>query len=75
MSGVRKSTILVELRRRGLLVVDTDDDGWELSDGTWDGSCMDRLLARIPDIAVSGTVENQVSFTTVSSTSSWSVRR
>jgi len=48
MSGVRKSTILDELRRRGLLVVDNDYDGWELSDGTWDGSRMDRLLARNP---------------------------
>lgn len=62
MSGVRKSTILDELRRRGLLVVDTDYDGWELPDGTWDGSRMDRLLARHPDIVVSGTVENQVRF-------------
>lgn len=62
MSGAGKSTILDELRRRGLLAVDTDYDGWEMPDGTWDESRMDRLLARHQDIVVSGTVENQVSF-------------
>ena len=62
MSGVGKSTILNELRRRGLLAVDTDYDGWEVSDGTWDESRMDRLLARHQDVVVSGTVENQVHF-------------
>ena len=62
MSGAGKSTILDELHRRGLLAVDTDYDGWELSDGTWDESRMDRLLARHQDVVVSGTVENQVCF-------------
>jgi dephospho-CoA kinase len=62
MSGVGKSTILDELRRRGFLTVDTDYDGWEMPDGTRDESRMDRLLARHQDIVVSGTVENQVHF-------------
>jgi shikimate kinase len=62
MSGAGKSTILEELRRRGLLAVDTDDPGWELPDGTWDESRMGRLLARHQDVVVSGTVENQVHF-------------
>ena len=62
MSGAGKSTILDELRRRSILTVDTDHDGWALSDGTWDESRMDRLLARHHDIVVSGTVENQVHF-------------
>ena len=62
MSGVGKSTILGELRRRGLLAVDTDYDGWQLPDGTWDEPRMDRLLARHRDVVVSGTVENQVTF-------------
>jgi dephospho-CoA kinase len=62
MSGVGKSTILDELRRRGFLTVDTDYDGWETPDGTWDESRMSRLLAQHQDIVVSGTVENQVQF-------------
>ena len=62
MSGAGKSTILDELRRRGLLAVDTDYDGWEVSDGNWDESRMDRLLSRHQDVVVSGTVENQVHF-------------
>jgi shikimate kinase len=62
MSGAGKSTILDELRRRGLLAVDTDYGGWELPDGTWDESRMDRLLARHRYVVVSGTVENQVRF-------------
>ena len=62
MSGAGKSTILDELRRRGLLAVDTDYDGWEVSDGTWDESRMDRLLSRHQDVVVSSTVENQVHF-------------
>jgi shikimate kinase len=62
MSGAGKSTILDELRRRGFLAVDTDYEGWVMPDGTWDGSRMDRLLARHRDVVVSGTVENQVRF-------------
>jgi shikimate kinase len=62
MSGAGKSTILGELRGRGLLTVDTDYDGWEMPDGTWDEPRMARLLARRHDVVVSGTVQNQVHF-------------
>jgi shikimate kinase len=62
MSGAGKSTVLDELRRRGLHVVDTDYDGWELPDRTWDETRMERLLAGNQDVIVSGTVENQVRF-------------
>ncbi|MEV0291874.1 AAA family ATPase [Kribbella sp. NPDC050820] len=62
MSGVGKTTILDELGRRGHLTVDTDYDGWELPDGTWDERRMDRLLAQHADVIVSGTVENQGRF-------------
>ena len=62
MSGAGKSTILDELRRRGLLTVDTDDPGWAMPDGTWDESRMGRLLAQHENVVVSGTVENQVRF-------------
>ena len=59
MSGAGKTTVLDELRRRGHMTVDTDDDGWELPDGTWDEQRMQRLLVSNPDVIVSGTVENQ----------------
>jgi shikimate kinase len=62
MSGVGKTTLLDELRRRGHLTVDTDYDGWELPDRSWDEPRMNRLLARHPDVIVSGTVENQGHF-------------
>ncbi len=62
MSGVGETTILDELRRWGHLTVDTDYDGWELPDGTWDECRMDRLLARHADVLVSGTVENPGAF-------------
>jgi shikimate kinase len=62
MSGAGKSTILDELHRRGVLTVDTDYDGWETPEGTWDESRMDGLLAQHQDIVVSGTVENQGQF-------------
>jgi broad-specificity NMP kinase len=62
MSGVGKTTVLDELRRRGHRTVDTDYDGWTLAGGTWDERRMDRLLARHPDVIVSGTVENQGRF-------------
>lgn len=39
--------------------MDTDYDGWELADGTWDEQRMHALLSRHPDVLVSGTVENQ----------------
>ena len=41
------------------MTVDTDYDGWELPDGTWDEQRMQRLLVSNPDVIVSGTVENQ----------------
>jgi cytidylate kinase len=62
MSGAGKSTVLDELRRRGLHAVDTDYEGWEQPDGDWDLPRMDRLLAGHQDVIVSGTVENQVRF-------------
>ena len=62
MSGVGKTTVLDELRRRGRLTVDTDYDGWVLADGTWDERRMSELLAGQPDVIVSGTVENQGRF-------------
>jgi dephospho-CoA kinase len=62
MSGVGKSTVLDELRRRGHLTVDTDYDGWELPDRTWDEARMNQLLAQHRDMVVSGTVENQGRF-------------
>jgi len=61
MSGVGKTSVLDELRRRGHFAVDTDYDGWQV-DGTWDESRMDLLLARHSDVIVSGTVENQGRF-------------
>lgn len=62
MSGAGKTTLLDELRRRGCLAVDTDYDGWESPDGTWDEHRMDRLLAGSSALVVSGTVHNQVGF-------------
>lgn len=62
MSGAGKTTLLDELRRRGHHTVDTDYDGWELPDGSWDESRMTRLLAEHDTVAVSGTAENQGRF-------------
>ena len=62
MSGVGKTTVLAELRRRGHLTIDTDYGGWHRPDGTWDEPRMDRLLAEHSDLIVSGTVENQGRF-------------
>ena len=62
MSGAGKTTLLDELRHRGVFTVDTDYDGWELSDATWDRPRMDQLLAEYQDVVISGTVENQVEF-------------
>ena len=59
MSGADKSTLLVELARRGHKIVDTDYDGWESPHGFWDESRMTALLEAEPDVFVSGTVENQ----------------
>ena len=62
MSGTGKTTVLDELRCRGHLTVDTDYDGWELPDGTWDEDRMAALLAAEPHVVVSGTVSNQGRF-------------
>lgn len=62
MSGAGKTTLLDELARRGHRVVDTDDDGWVLPDGTWDEPRMTALLASDDTVVVSGTVENQGRF-------------
>ncbi len=62
MSGAGKTTVLDELRRRGHMTVDTDYDGWELYDGTWDERRMEWLLASESDVVVSGSVENQGRF-------------
>ena len=44
------------------MAVDTDYDGWELPDGTWDEERMQPLLPSSSDVVVSGTVENQGRF-------------
>lgn len=75
MSGAGKTTVLDELQCRGHLTVDTDYDGWELPDGTWDEPRMTRLLAAHHDVIVSGTVSNQGCSTSVSRTSSCSAHR
>ncbi len=62
MSGAGKSTLLAELEGRGHFTLDTDYDGWELPDRTWDEPRMDALLAGHADVVVSGTVENQGRF-------------
>jgi shikimate kinase len=62
MSGSGKTTVLDELRRRGLHTVDTDYDGWVLPDGTWNESRMRQPLLDHRDLVVSGTVENQAQF-------------
>jgi shikimate kinase len=59
MSGAGKSTLLDELSRRGHRVVDTDYDGWTLTDGTWDEPRMSALLDDCDEMVVSGTVMNQ----------------
>jgi broad-specificity NMP kinase len=69
MSGTGKSTALMELRRRGFDVVDTDDSGWtEWSDDdggyVWREDRIAQLLSRDdgPTLFVSGTVSNQGRF-------------
>jgi shikimate kinase len=62
MSGTGKTSVLDELRRRGLLTVDTDYDGWELPDGTWNEERISELLASTSELVVSGTVSNQGRF-------------
>ena len=62
MSGVGKTTVLGELRRRGFVTVDTDYDGWVTGNGRWDERRMAELLDGHSDVVVSGTVENQGRF-------------
>jgi shikimate kinase len=62
MSGAGKSSLLAELASRGILTVDTDDDGWERADGLWDEPRMATLLSTHADVVVSGTVDNQGRF-------------
>jgi len=68
MSGTGKSSALVELRRRGFEVVDTDEPGWtkwrDDAGHVWDEERLDELLARDRDVPlfVSGTVSNQGRF-------------
>jgi dephospho-CoA kinase len=67
MSGVGKSTVLMELARRGFSVVDTDDAGWiHTVDGEplWREPLIDALLDRRRDgpLFVQGTVANQGRF-------------
>ena len=62
MSGTGKSTVLIELARRGHRVQDTDYGGWVLPDGTWDEPRMWAFLNSAESVVVSGTVENQTHF-------------
>lgn len=69
MSGTGKSTVLAELARRGLQVVETDDapwTEWSEADGgyVWREDLVEELLSRDGDgtLYVSGTVSNQGSF-------------
>ncbi|KDE96909.1 hypothetical protein Y900_030205 [Mycolicibacterium aromaticivorans JS19b1 = JCM 16368] len=67
MSGVGKSTALIELSRRGFATVDTDDDGWiDVVDGEpmWREPLINELLNRRRDkpLFVQGTVINQGRF-------------
>src|SRR4051812_25849624 len=59
MSGADKSTLLAALARRGFRTVDTDYEGWEVSEARWDEPGMSALLAEHSTIAVGGTAENQ----------------
>jgi shikimate kinase len=63
MSGAGKTTVLLELARRGHLTVDTDYGGRADHDGgPWNVARMTDLLASRRDVVVAGTVENQVEF-------------
>ena len=50
MSGVGKTRLLDLLQARGHQTVDTDYDGWVLSDGRWDEARMRSLLDDHRDI-------------------------
>ncbi|MDQ1074181.1 MULTISPECIES: AAA family ATPase [Microbacterium] len=63
MSGAGKSTVLGELAARGYRTVDTDYDGWtDGNGGPWDVDRMTALLTAESTVVVSGTSENQGSF-------------
>jgi shikimate kinase len=69
MSGTGKSSVLVELEKRGFDVVDTDYSGWsewsDVEDGyVWREDRIAELLARDRGrtLYVSGTVSNQARF-------------
>lgn len=62
MSGAGKSTLLEAVARRGFRTVDTDYDGWELSDAHWDEHRMSALLTEHSTIAVCVTAVNQGQF-------------
>lgn len=69
MSGTGKSTALMELRRRGFHVVETDEGDWtewsdEDSGYVWREDRIDKLLSRDDGrtLYVSGTVSNQGRF-------------
>ena len=72
MSGTGKSTVLAEISRRGLQVVDTDDGDWTLDDvdddgipdRRWHRERMAELLRSRSDahLFISGCVSNQGDF-------------
>ncbi len=73
MSGTGKSTVLIELARRGMQVVDTDDEGWSEEVLTPDGTAWhqvwreDRISGLLDSagsgpLVVSGCVSNQGRF-------------
>ena len=59
MSGAGKSTVLAVLAHRGYRTVDTDYDGWHVTETHWDEPRMTALLTTYSTIAVCGTAENQ----------------
>jgi shikimate kinase len=68
MSGTGKSSVIAELRRRGLTAIDMDEPGWSVRNAEghqlW---CEDRLRAvlaveHIDHLFVSGCAENQGKF-------------
>jgi adenylate kinase family enzyme len=65
MSGTGKSAALAELARRGFRVVDTDEPGWYVWNGTenvWDEGKVGALLDDVADVVLSGCVSNQRRF-------------
>ena len=65
MSGTGKSSVLLELARRGLRTVDTDEPGWKEEREGEELWCEDRIAALLDEpgnLVVSGTVMNQGRF-------------